>query len=137
MDGPRARSRDPDMPTSLPTPLHTKGLTCSLEQKQEWTKVKGRIQDIVFKEPIEQLLNLAATKIAAKREASNNKAIRQIYDLAIKSKFSNDNLKSDVVSALYPMDIFAAYILTQTNQRYRQNERSLRHPLSHPSNQPC
>ena len=96
-----------------------------LEQKQEWTKVKGRIQDIVFKEPIEQLLNLAATKIAAKREASNNKAIRQIYDLAIKSKFANDNLKSDVVSALYPMDIFAAYILTQANQRYGQNERTL------------
>ena len=96
-----------------------------LEQKQEWTKVKGRIQDIVFKEPIEQLLNLSATKIAAKRESSNNRAIRQLYDLAIMSKFANDNLKSDVVSALYPMDIFAAYILTQANQRYGQNERTL------------
>jgi len=96
-----------------------------LEQKQEWMKVKGRIQDIVFKEPIEQLLNLAATKIAATREASNNKAICQLYDLAIKSKFANDSLKSDVVSALYPMDIFAAYILTQANQRYGQNERTL------------
>lgn len=96
-----------------------------LEQKQEWTKVKGRIQDIVFKEPIEQLLNLAATKIATKREASSNKAILQLYNLAIESKFTNDNLKSDVVSALYPMDIFAAYILTQANQRYGQNERTL------------
>ena len=96
-----------------------------LEQKQEWTKVKGRIQDVVFKEPIEQLLNLAASKIAAKHKASNNKAISQLYDLAIRSKFANDNLKSDVVSALYPMDIFAAYILTQANQRYGQNERTL------------
>lgn len=96
-----------------------------LEQKQEWTKVKGRIQDIVFKEPIEQLLNLAATKIAAKREATNNTAIHQLYDLALKSKFANDNLKPDVVSALYPMDIFAAYTLTQANQRYGQNERTL------------
>lgn len=96
-----------------------------LEQKQEWTKVKGRIQDIVFKEPIEQLLNLAATKIADKREASSNEAIHQLYELAIKSKFANDNLKPDVVSALYPMDIFAAYILTQANQRYGQNERTL------------
>lgn len=96
-----------------------------VEQKQEWTKVKGRIQDIVFKEPIEQLLNLAATKIADKREASSNKAIHRLYELAIKSKFANDNLKPDVVSALYPMDIFAAYILTQANQRYGQNERTL------------
>lgn len=96
-----------------------------IEQKQEWTKVKGRIQDIVFKEPIEQLLNLAATKIAAKREATDNKSIRRLYDLAIKSKFANDNLKADVVSALYPMDIFAAYVLTLANQRYGQNERTL------------
>ena len=96
-----------------------------LEQKQEWTKVKGRIQDIVFKEPIEQLLNLAATKIASKREASGNKSIHSLYDLAIKSKFANDNLKSEVVSALYPMDIFAAYILTLANQKYGQNEWTL------------
>lgn len=96
-----------------------------LEQKQEWTKVKGRIQDIVFKEPIEQLLNLVATKIATKREDLSNNAIRQLYDLAIKSRFTNNNLKSDVVSTLYPMDIFAAYILTQANQRYGQNERTL------------
>ena len=96
-----------------------------LEQKQEWTKVKGRIQDIVFKEPIEQLLNLAATKIAAKRDTTDNKSIHKLYDLAIASKFANDTLKANVVSALYPMDIFAAYILTQANQRYGQNERTL------------
>lgn len=95
------------------------------EQKQEWTKVKGRIQDVVFKEPIEQLLNLAATKIAAKREATRNNSIHRLYELAIKSKFANDNLKPDVVSALYPMDIFAAYVLTLANQRYGQNERTL------------
>lgn len=96
-----------------------------IEQRQEWTKVKGRIQDIVFKEPIEQLLNLAATRIASKRETSANQAIHQLYDLAISSKFTNDNLKANVVSDLYPMDIFAAYILTQANQRYGQNERTL------------
>ena len=95
------------------------------EQKQEWTKVKGRIQDVVFKEPIEQLLNLAATKIAAKREATRNNSIHRLYELAIKAKFANDNLKPDVVSALYPMDIFAAYVLTLANQRYGQNERTL------------
>lgn len=94
-----------------------------LEQKQEWMKVKGRIQDIVFKEPIEQLLNLVATKIAAKREASNKKAIRQLYDLAIKSKFANDSLKSDVVSALYPMDFLQPTFLrkpTSVTDRMRE-----------------
>lgn len=111
--------------TTLHQGFNAYAMDLKLEQKQEWTKVKGRIQDIVFKEPIEQLLNLAATKIAAKRDATDNKSIRQLYDLAIASKFANDNLKADVVSALYPMDIFAAYILTQANQRYGQNERTL------------
>lgn len=96
-----------------------------IEQRQEWIKVKGRIQDIVFKEPFEQLLNLAATRISAKYGAANNKAIHQLYDLAISSKFINNHLREDVVSALYPMDIFAAYILIQANQRYGQNERTL------------
>ena len=96
-----------------------------LEQRQEWTKVKGRIQDIVFKEPIEQLLNLAATRLADKRKDNDCAAIHTLYDLAIKSKFTTDNLKPDVVSALYPMDVFAAHILTQANQRYGQNERTL------------
>lgn len=96
-----------------------------IEQKQEWTKVKGRIQDIVFKEPIEQLLNLAAQKISNNRKKTDNKSIHTLYNLAIKSKFANNNLNSDVVTALYPMDIFAAYILTQANQRYGQNERTL------------
>ena len=96
-----------------------------IEQRQEWNKVKGRIKDIVFKEPIEQLLNIAAGKISEKRGGVSNKSISELYDLAIKSKFTNGNLKPDVVSALYPMDIFAAYVLTIANQRYGQNERTL------------
>ncbi len=96
-----------------------------LEQKQEWAKVKGRIADIVFKEPVEQLLNLAATKISRERGGARSVACRQLYELALTSRFINDSLKSDVALALYPMDIFAAYALTEANQRYGQNERSL------------
>lgn len=32
-------------------------------QRQEWNKVKGRFQEIVFNEPVEQLLYLAARRI--------------------------------------------------------------------------
>lgn len=95
------------------------------EQKQEWTKVKGRIHDIVFKEPIEQLLNLAAVRISAKREAEFCPSISTLYDLAIQTKFANVELKKEVVTSLYPLDIFSAYVLTQANQRYGQNERTL------------
>ena len=102
---------------------YAKGL--KIEQKQEWTKVKGRIHDIVFKEPIEQLLNLAAIRISKKRESELCSSISTLYDLAIQTKFANVELKKEVVSSLYPLDIFAAYVLTQANQRYGQNERTL------------
>ena len=102
---------------------YAKGL--KLEQKQEWTKVKGRIQDIVFKEPIEQLLNLAAIRIAEKRNDIDKVAADKLYDLAINTKFANGDLKKDVAVSLYPMDVFSAYVLTQANQRYGQNERTL------------
>lgn len=95
------------------------------EQKQEWNKVKGRINDIVFKEPIEQLLNLTAIRISEKRSASDSDAAHKMYRLAVDSKFVAEDLNPDVCEALYPMDIFAAYVLTLANQRYGQNERTL------------
>lgn len=35
-------------------------------QKEEWTKVKGRFKELVFIEPVEQLLYLASTQLNAK-----------------------------------------------------------------------
>lgn len=35
----------------------------SEQQRNEWEKVKGRFKEVVFSEPIEQLLHLAATQI--------------------------------------------------------------------------
>ena len=95
------------------------------EQKQEWNKVKGRISDIVFKEPIEQLLNLTAIRISEKRKVQDSEAARKMYKLAVESKFVGEDLKPEVCESLYPMDIFAAYVLTLANQRYGQNERTL------------
>lgn len=95
-----------------------------LEQKQEWTKVKGRIQDIVFKEPVEQLLNLAASKISGQSDTCINTA-ESLYDLALLKKFVSPSLDKKVVASLYPMDVLAATILTLANQRYGQNERTL------------
>ena len=102
---------------------YAKGL--KLEQKQEWTKVKGRILDIVFKEPIEQLLNLAASRISESRQDADKSNAECLYDLAIRTKFANSDLKREVALSLYPMDVFSSYILTQANQRYGQNERTL------------
>lgn len=95
------------------------------EQRQEWQKVKGRISDIVFMEPIEQLLNLAAVKIGAKEVDDNAEAIEFVCTLAKEAKIWNDDFHVDLATALYPLDVVAAYALVLANQRYGQNERTL------------
>lgn len=57
-------------------------------QKEEWTKVKGRFQELVFVEPVEQLLYLAATQKEINKIAdSNHEAIESLSILAKKTKF--------------------------------------------------
>lgn len=98
----------------------------STDQKNEWTKVKGRFQEVVFAEPIEQLLFLAAEHISTeyKYKVIDSK-FQKIHQLAIDSKFISADFSFDTASKLYPMDTFAAYAVTRAIQRYGQNERSL------------
>lgn len=95
-------------------------------QRNEWEKVKGRFKEIVFSEPIEQLLHLAAEQI----KSSNKKIVSQdnfntIFQLAKKSKFVNNDFDIDVAKKIYPLDVLSAIVLTGAIQRYGQNERSL------------
>ena len=95
-------------------------------QKNEWIKVKGRFQEIVFAEPVEQLLFLAAEHISTDfKYAVTDNIFHQIYRLAVDRKFISSDFTFDTASKLYPMDTFAAYAITKAIQRYGQNERSL------------
>ena len=95
-------------------------------QKNEWTKVKGRFQEVVFAEPIEQLLYLAGEHISTEfKYRLIDKNFLQIYEMAIAEKFIAKDFNFDTASKLYPMDTFAAYAITRAIQRYGQNERSL------------
>lgn len=93
-------------------------------QKNEWTKVKGRFQEVVFAEPVEQLLYMAA-------ESLNNEVINadmqvsSIYAMALKCKLIVPTLKEETIRKLFPLDAFSAVILTKAIQKYGQNERSL------------
>ena len=96
------------------------------EQKNEWTKVKGRFQEVVFAEPIEQLLFLAAEHISTEHKYKvTDSNFHKIYRLAVDRKFISSEFSFDTASKLYPMDAFAAYAITRSIQRYGQNERSL------------
>lgn len=97
-------------------------------QKQEWTKVKGRFKEITFNEPVEQLLYLAAKHLDEKvTKTKNNSDIDNLTKLLIQSKAFNVNEDyiRTIAKKLYPLDVFSAYIITSSLQRYGQNERSL------------
>lgn len=98
----------------------------SENQKNEWIKVKGRYKEIVFIEPVEQLLYLAAENL--QNSSSTNKNIDgfiELYSKAKKSKFASENLSLSTIKSLYPLDPFSAICLTKAIQRYGQNERTL------------
>jgi hypothetical protein len=96
------------------------------QQRNEWEKVKGRFKEIVFSEPVEQLLHLAATQIVkANKKIVSEKNFNTLFQLAKSTRFINNDLEISVAQKLYPLDIFSAVVLTYAIQRYGQNERSL------------
>ncbi len=96
-------------------------------QKEEWTKVKGRFQELVFVEPVEQLLYLASMQIKSDLldKRSNEKTIESLASLAKKTGFVSQSFSKATAHALSPLEPFAACVITQAIQRYGQNERSL------------
>ena len=93
-------------------------------QKNEWTKVKGRFQEVVFAEPVEQLLYMAA-KSLENCSANNSNQTHFLFELAKDCHFISPTLKEDTIGKLYPLDAFSAMVLTKSIQKYGQNERSL------------
>lgn len=96
-------------------------------QRNEWHKVKGRFKEIVFAEPVEQLLYLTAQQMSeqkciSRKESSN---LQSLFYLGQKSKIVSDTFDLRTSELLYPLDPISAVCLTLAIQRYGQNERSL------------
>lgn len=95
-------------------------------QRQEWQKVKGRFKEIVFSEPVEQLLYLASEQLDLKPEQKADEAdFVSVYALAKQCRFISDSFSEDTARKLNPIDPLAASCLTLAIQKYGQNERSL------------
>jgi hypothetical protein len=97
-------------------------------QRQEWEKVKGRLKEITFNEPVEQLLLLAAKRIENKnfQVPKNLKLVELLKTIQSSKVFPlRTELSIELAKKLYPFDILSAAILTHALQQYGQNERSL------------
>lgn len=98
----------------------------STVQKEEWNKVKGRFKELVFIEPVEQLLYLASKQNGSCKDLGDNApGLTKLCELAKDTKFVSDGFTPETAKALYPLEPFSAYAITQAIQRYGQNERSL------------
>lgn len=97
-------------------------------QQQEWEKVKGRLKELPFNEPVEQLLHLAAHHLAGQQESAfDDRNLPELLSAIEKAgvfPLSSD-LSEEFARRLLPMDVLAAATLTLALQRYGQNERSL------------
>jgi DNA replication protein DnaC/ribosomal protein S15P/S13E len=114
--------------TTIHQSFESYGFGLKETQRHEWSKIKGRFKEIVFNEPVEQLLFLAAEHVATRlTEKQSKKALQDSYAIFVKSKaFSiTGNYSKEINEKIYPLDITAAYVLTLALQRYGQNERSL------------
>ena len=97
------------------------------EQRNEWEKVKGRIKEISFNEPVEQLVKLSASFISENYNYKvDSKKLNSINKIIDKSKLSLvSEIDNDLLKNIYPLDMLSVSVLVQTLQRYGQNERSL------------
>lgn len=122
-----------DLPILFISTLHQPFEEYALELKnthrKEWEKVKGRLVEVSFNEPVEQLLFLAAERIKQKNYPCNvDIAQREELFAAIQAADvfpMKDYFDFDFAKSLFPFDILSASATTIAFQRYGQNERSL------------
>ena len=115
--------------TTLHQSIDAYAFELSDSQKNEWKKVKGRLHEITFNEPVEQLLYLAS-KHFSKKYKNTDRDSQFLNELVLLNKSNycfklKDDFLDEIGIALFPLDIFSAFVLTLSLQKYGQNERSL------------
>ncbi len=114
--------------TSLHQSFETYANTLTEIQRKEWVKVKGRIKELTFNEPVEQLLLLASQhfskKFKSKQVIDKSNVITRLNKQS-NVFVVNDGFAETIGKEIYPLELFSAYALTVALQQYGQNERSL------------
>ncbi len=96
-------------------------------QRKEWGKVKGRLRELTFNEPVEQLLSLASVFLSQKDFGKRPQIDKKLLDVINETGVFNllNEVSSAFAKKLHPFDLLSAMVLTLSLQRYGQNERSL------------
>ena len=99
--------------------------------KREWDKVAGRLEEIVFAQPIEQVavllaatLNVDLDRVPAAVKKKSQSAMRRALRLGMYGSSAADSLV-DLGPSLFPLHPTVLPILVRAMRKFGQNERSL------------
>lgn len=130
-----AASRSGDEPLFVVSLLH-QGFNAYADQlnqsaQREWEKVAGRFEEIVFKQPVEQIANVIGSAINVSIQEipkAQSQELKQAMERTVAlGWFGSASTKSlvDLATRLYPLHPTVLPVLIRTFQRFGQNERSL------------
>ena len=100
--------------------------------RQEWEKVAGRFEEILFNQPLEQVVPLLSSALGIQTEnvpAEHQKQARTQMEYALAQGWYGpvplrDGLL-DKAAKLFPLDPLAVPVIVRTMHRFGQNERSM------------
>ena len=100
--------------------------------KQEWEKVAGRFEEILFNQPLEQVVPLLSSALGIQTEdvpvQHREQAKIQMRCALDQGWYGPVPLRDELLgkaAKLFPLDPLAVPIIVRTMQRFGQNERSL------------
>ena len=93
-------------------------------QREEWTKVQGRFEDVAFMEPTEQVLRLIGSAIE-KTAAVENPNLSIAVDLELKPRQLDKSEFVSLLESCLPLHPTVALVVSPLFRRFAQNERSL------------
>ncbi len=99
------------------------------EQKNEWAKIQGRFEDILFTESHEQLIRVMAKAIChhgwPNGFSSKLKAYGDKWKEALRRNKNYDNINARLLLSVYPLHPLTAVVLPFLCNKYAQNDRTL------------
>ena len=97
-------------------------------QRNEWSKIQGRFEDIPFTESAGQMMRLIGQAIDRSSTDSHACALHnqaQEWFARLDNIFEREELNAEVLEQVYPLHPLTALVLPTLCQRYAQNDRSL------------
>ena len=94
-------------------------------QREEWTKVQGRFEDVVFTEPTEQVLRLVGAALEKPYEIISKENPSTATELGLIPQRLNENEFSHLLQECLPLHPTVALLIGPLFKRFAQNERSL------------